>query len=105
MVTEGQYLEGNWLYFHRNANPVVHLNEQHFKFGKRVCPVCIAEADGRAHHCPFSVSGYTTAVYANEDGELCSSVKECEAVAEYNCPYCGATACDEHLAKLDPKAR
>ena len=28
----------------------------------------------------------------------------CEETAEYNCPYCGMTACDRHLAKLDPRA-
>lgn len=32
-----------WRFFHRNADRTAHLNEQHYRYGGVVCPLCREE--------------------------------------------------------------
>ncbi len=62
----------NWAFFHKNASPSAHLNEQRFKYGKLICPYCI---DQQCVHVP---TGEDIAGHCEPCGQDCCT--ECLAM-------------------------
>ena len=62
--TPRRYLKGpgtelNWRYFHENADPVIHANEQLHAQGELICPACVYQSDNPAG-APIANAGSTS---------------------------------------------